>query len=206
MFSGCVGLARSGSKLNKTDSVLAWLGIAGLGLGFVILSQKKPVSVSGDNSAGYGHMASRRGDSIMDQLEEHTMKFLNEPRGIRNNNPLNLRWYSVNAWVGLQGQDEDGYCVFDTPENGIRAAAKVLNSYAARGVVTISDIVRTWAPAADNNPEEAYVNYVASAMNKTPDYQVGRGDYVALLSAMIYFENGKQPYPVSVIADGVSRA
>lgn len=55
---------------------------------------------------------------------------MNTPRGIRNNNPGNIRWGS--DWKGLKkdGKQQDpSFCIFKTPEYGIRALAKLLRNY-----------------------------------------------------------------------------
>lgn len=53
-----------------------------------------------------------------------------QPRGIRNNNPGNIRWGE--NWQGLKkdGKERDSsFCVFESPEYGIRALAKILINY-----------------------------------------------------------------------------
>ena len=45
-----------------------------------------------------------------------------------------------------------------------RAAVKILRSYRKRGIVTVKDIIRTWAPPAENNTE-AYVKSLLSIMS-----------------------------------------
>ena len=55
---------------------------------------------------------------------------LRQPRGIRNNNPGNIR-HGAN-WQGLNpnGRNIDSaFCVFESPVFGIRALAKVLINY-----------------------------------------------------------------------------
>lgn len=134
-----------------------------------------------------------------------TVKNILEPRGIRNNNPLNIRWSAVNNWNGQTGQDSGGFAIFDTPENGIRAAAKILDSYQRRGIKTLGKIVTTWAPPIENNVE-AYIAHMEKATGKNRDMVINKasGDYVPLLAAMIKHENGKQPYSPALIAYGVS--
>ena len=53
------------------------------------------------------------------------------PRGIRNNNPGNIRW-SNDQWKGLIPKDQasdKAFCVFRSPEYGIRAMARILRKY-----------------------------------------------------------------------------
>ena len=49
-------------------------------------------------------------------------------RGIRNNNPGNIR--HGEKWEGLSDKQTDSsFCIFVSPEYGIRALAKVLLTY-----------------------------------------------------------------------------
>ena len=48
-------------------------------------------------------------------------------RGIRNNNPLNIE--AGENWQGLKGTD-GRFAIFETAEHGIRAAARILRTYA----------------------------------------------------------------------------
>lgn len=135
------------------------------------------------------------------------------PTGIRNNNPLNLREYGID-WDGKIGVDNDGFIIFKTPEHGIRAATRVLNTYNGRGINTIENIINEWSPRVGKyrdgksyiNNTGNYIAYVSDKFNKPRDYVVKREDYPALLSHMIQFENGSQPYSTVVIGRGVDMA
>lgn len=131
---------------------------------------------------------------------------ITEPLGIRNNNPLNLRYVAAINWQGQVGQNK-GFAVFDKPENGIRAATRNLDNYAKQGVNTIEKIIARWAPAVENNVE-SYIQSVCknSGFNRSQVISKSRGDYLLLLKAMIKHENGKQPYLDSTIQAGISAA
>lgn len=130
-----------------------------------------------------------------------------EPRGIRNNNPGNLEDTGVN-WQGLDDPRNDGrFMRFVSPEYGIRAMARVLDTYTnTHGLRTVGDIVNRWAPVHEN-PTTAYVKHVANALGVGPTQPI---DVMArrpeLIAAMIYFENGKQPYSLATINQGVAMA
>lgn len=79
------------------------------------------------------------------------------PRGVRNNNPGNVRPSATYAWRGQVGVDSGGYLIFDTPEAGIRAVAVDLLTKYKRGLVTVRSIISVYAPPADNNDTEAYI-------------------------------------------------
>lgn len=126
------------------------------------------------------------------------------PRGIRNNNPLNIR--KGQDWQGeVQGNDTD-FETFESPEYGIRAAARIINNYETLyGLNTVRGIVSRWAPASENDTE-SYIESVASAVGVSPDTPLTDTDTPALISAMILHENGEQPYSMDTIAAGVALA
>lgn len=115
------------------------------------------------------------------------------PRGIRNNNPLNIR--VGNVWQGEVKNPTDGaFEQFISMKWGVRAAFVILRRYIKRyGHNTIRRIVSTWAPANENNTN-AYVDFVAKRTNINPDVQISFDDkptMVSIVSAMIWQENGQ---------------
>lgn len=134
--------------------------------------------------------------------------FYNKARGLRNNNPLNIRENQRTDydWEGesLLNTDSD-FEEFTSPEYGIRAAVKIFNSYRRRGVVTLEQIVSTWAPSIENNTA-AYVQSVASSTGFAPDDEMMAAHYPALIAAMIKHENGLQPYSMELIKSGIALA
>lgn len=122
-------------------------------------------------------------------------------RGIRNNNPGNIRYNPANDWLGQVGQDDAGYAIFDTPENGIRALGKLLTNYFTRyGLDSVRSIIYRWAPPSDDNPTENYISHVVDFMNRdhvvkitdnTPIYVPHR--LLELSKAIIKHENGLIP-------------
>ncbi|MDE2165530.1 MAG: hypothetical protein KGJ66_04240 [Alphaproteobacteria bacterium] len=112
------------------------------------------------------------------------------PRGIRQNNPLNLRSWGTAPIV-------DGYASFATPQEGIDAAAKQLLLYQGRGIDTLAGIASTWAPAADHNNVGAYVADLSRQTGFGATQHLDLRDPTVLasvLSAMIRHENGQDPY------------
>ena len=86
-------------------------------------------------------------------------------RGIRNNNPLNIRRVAGQRWKGeilpsIQGGDGGGSFVrFESIEYGIRAAFVLLRTYAIKYKANcIQDIISRWAPASENNTEKYIKN------------------------------------------------
>lgn len=128
------------------------------------------------------------------------------PRGIRNNNPGNLR--HGEKWMGLSpGQGDPAFCTFVSPEYGIRALGKVLLNYQARHRLrTVAQIIERFAPPSENNTG-VYTRQVATALGVEPDAAVNvRKVLPALVRAIIKHENGAQPYDDVTLTLGVNMA
>ena len=96
------------------------------------------------------------------------------PRGIRNNNPLNIR-RSKDQWKGMAEAQTDGAFVqFKSMEWGWRAAFYLLTRtyYHKYRLYTIRGIVSKWAPASENNTE-AYIQNVSKLTGIDPDEPLG---------------------------------
>jgi hypothetical protein len=120
------------------------------------------------------------------------------PRGIRNNNPGNIRYVEgiTSLYEGCIGSD-GSFCVFDTAHHGIRALCKLLLVYQDRhGLRTVRGCINRWAPPVENDTG-AYVAAVARALNVEPDDEIDlHRDFVlaGMALAIIQHENGQQPY------------
>ena len=96
------------------------------------------------------------------------------PRGIRNNNPLNIR-RSKDQWKGLAEQQNDrSFCQFKSLEWGWRAAFYLLTRtyYHKYRLYTIRGIISRWAPSCENDTS-AYVQNVARLTGIDPDKPLG---------------------------------
>ena len=119
------------------------------------------------------------------------------PRGIRNNNPLNIR-KSADKWQGLSTLQEDQeFFKFVSMEYGWRAAFVILcrTYYGKYGLKTIRDIVSRWAPAKENNTE-AYIRHVSDYTGIAPNKVLGSPQenptlWLLIGYAMAVVENGK---------------
>jgi hypothetical protein len=116
------------------------------------------------------------------------------PRGIRNNNPLNIEAGSfTQRQPGFQGSD-GRFARFETQEQGIAAADALLQSYAARGLNTPMELIGRWAPPTDGNNTGAYANTVARALGIGPNDEIDMADPAQrrkLIEAMAQVENGQ---------------
>lgn len=137
------------------------------------------------------------------------------PRGIRNNNPGNIRHSDANDWQGQVGIDDAGFVIFDSPQNGVRAMTKILKNYAKRGVVTLEQIISTWAPPEGINPitrepygndTASYIRHVAQLTGIEKGEPVAPVDYPALIDAISRHENAGKSFSMGVIEKGVSIA
>ena len=88
------------------------------------------------------------------------------PRGIRNNNPLNIR-HSADQWQGAcEEQKDKSFVQFKSMAYGYRAAWKTLQSYYNRFCMksqpfTVRNIIGRWAPPNENDTE-SYIRSVLS--------------------------------------------
>lgn len=128
-------------------------------------------------------------------------------RGIRNNNPGNIR-HGASNWQGMSSaQTDKDYIQFDDPVYGIRAIAKLLKNYQTRyGLNTVAEIINRWAPPSENITG-AYVKHVAEVAGVKPDQEILIDDYMRpVILTIIQHENGRQPYTVDQIEKGISLA
>ena len=97
-----------------------------------------------------------------------------EARGIRNNNPLNIR-RSADKWQGLKAQQEDReFFQFSEMKWGWRAAFRLLchTYYGKYKLRTIRAIISRWAPANENNTLY-YIRSVTDRIGIGPDRELG---------------------------------
>lgn len=125
-------------------------------------------------------------------------------RGLRNNNPLNIR-HSNDKWQGTATTQTDAAFVqFRSMPYGYRAAWKTLDSYYVRfrnerKPYTVRTIISRWAPPSENDTE-AYIRAVVRLSGLGGNETItrpcifrafGRLDITArLIAAMTCVENG----------------
>lgn len=129
-------------------------------------------------------------------------------RGIRNNNPGNIR--KGEAWQGLAAkQTDEAFCVFRSAEYGIRALVKVLLTYEKKyGLNTVRKIISRYAPESENDTG-AYVASVAGQLGVSADEVIeleNRAVMLVLIKAIIRHENGEQPYDNETLVKGIDMA
>jgi len=131
-----------------------------------------------------------------------------QPRGILNNNPGNIRRTGID-WRGEVPDAEKTDPLFEqftAPEWGVRAMAREIMTSVRRGQDTIRAIITEWAPPSEN-PTAAYIAAVSKRTGIDADtpLELGR-DLPGVIGAIIVQENGFNPYPADLIAQGVALA
>lgn len=129
-------------------------------------------------------------------------------RGIRNNNPGNID--KGQSWEGLaDDQPDPRFCTFVSPEYGIRAIHKILQSYQSKyGLDTVDGIISRWAPPSENDTV-SYINDVSKrcALMPSDHIEVMAPDIAqALVKGIIFHENAGYEYPEEVIWKGLQLA
>ena len=120
------------------------------------------------------------------------------PRGIRNNNPLNIR-RSKDLWMGLRAQQTDSaFFQFESLEYGWRAAFYLLTRtyYHKYRLYTIRMIISKWAPPNENQTSK-YIENVCRLTGIAPDEPIGIPSdqperWMAVGMAMAIQENGTE--------------
>jgi len=143
----------------------------------------------------------------------------NVPRGIRNNNPLNIR-LTATRWVGMRANQTDkGFCQYCSMAYGWRAAFMLLFSYYHKhGLKTVRDIISRWAPPSDGNDTEKYIRSVVHHLFwldehlKVTDNSILDNPrekpwlWFSLATAMFMVEQGGYDYDLNDVLSGFALA
>lgn len=130
----------------------------------------------------------------------------NYARGIRNNNPGNLR-PTGDKWQGQAGVI-DNFMVFESMPWGCRALGTDLSNKYFKGLDTVTKIISQYAPPSENNTV-AYINAVSKAIGVSADQKLNwTKDLLAkFMRAVILHENGSDGNLVTddQIIDGIGK-
>jgi len=127
------------------------------------------------------------------------------PRGIRNNNPLNLEKTADN-WKGEIERTDTRFMTFSSPEYGIRAGGKLLMNYQRLyNLDTMKKVIDRFAPPFENDTN-AYAEHIAESLGVNVDDKItiSKDNLLPILKAMIKHENGINPYSDETIISGIA--
>ena len=114
-------------------------------------------------------------------------------RGIRNDNPLNIR-HGKSQWVGMREKQTDkSFVQFKSRVYGYRAAFVLLRNYIGKGKDTIGKIIAKRAPSSDGNNTQSYINYVSSTTGINASHALrweDKEDLVVIVRSMAHMESG----------------
>lgn len=121
------------------------------------------------------------------------------PRGLRNNNPGNIRNSDATDWIGEvkpSRKKDNVFEEFETMAHGYRALIKLLQNYRKKHKCqTIADFINRWAPRTENDTT-AYILTVCRALevpsNYVPDVN-DKSTMCAFAGAISLVENGLKP-------------
>jgi hypothetical protein len=119
------------------------------------------------------------------------------PRGIRNNNPGNIR-LSRTVWQGQRSpqQADRDFVEFTAPVYGLRALMKLLLTYCLKyNLDTAESIINRFAPPHENATDN-YIRCVAKMMGVKRTEKINLASkpaLIALARAIVLHENGRPP-------------
>lgn len=115
-------------------------------------------------------------------------------RGLRNNNPGNIRQNSDNFLGEIKPSADPSFKQFESIEYGYRAIFVTLNTYQKKyGLSTIRAMISRWAPPKDNNDTEAYIRAVSSESGVPENSHItstNKDVMIPIVAAMSRVENG----------------
>ena len=119
-----------------------------------------------------------------------------KPRGLRNNNPGNIRNSDATDWIGevkTSKKKDNAFEEFETMAHGYRALIKLLQNYRKKHKCrTIADFINRWAPRTENDTT-AYILTVCRTLEVPSNYVPDVNDestMCAIAAAISLVENG----------------
>lgn len=113
------------------------------------------------------------------------------PRGIRNNNPGNIRRTPID-WRGEVTRTDTEFEEFEDMAHGYRALMMNIRTYMRRDHLrTVRQIITKWAPPAENDTA-AYISQVCKRTGFLPNQilMINKETLTAIAAAISYVENG----------------
>ena len=115
-------------------------------------------------------------------------------------NPGNLRDYNQ-GFDGTAGATDNGFIEFESPQHGVRAVDKVLQTFGSKyGINTIAEAIRRYAPPNENDTDN-YINFVARRLGLDPNTNIDLSDPTLrhnVVSAIVKMESGADVSPAQI--------
>lgn len=115
------------------------------------------------------------------------------PRGLRNNNPGNIRINSDMFRGEVRPSRDKSFKQFESVVYGYRAMFKILQNYHTRyALTTIRQMITRWAPEKENNTA-AYIEAVSDYAGISADDPININDreqMIRIVAGMSKVENG----------------
>lgn len=125
------------------------------------------------------------------------------PRGLRNNNPGNIRRNSDVFQGEVNPSRDKDFKQFKTAAHGYRAMFKILSNYYNKyRLNTIRKMINRWAPPEDGNHTEKYIKTVSDYSGILADdlLSFDREQMIRIVAGMSKVENGREADMSDVIA------
>lgn len=130
------------------------------------------------------------------------MKKNESPRGLRNNNPGNIRRNNDVFQGEVNPSRDKEFKQFTNMAHGYRAIFRILKNYHRNyHLKTIRKMIGRWAPENENNTE-AYIKAVSDYAGIGPDDTISfdREQMIRIVAGMSRVENGREADMSEVIA------
>lgn len=125
------------------------------------------------------------------------------PRGLRNNNPGNIRINGDLFQGEVRPSRDKSFKQFETMAYGYRAVFRILSNYRKNyGLDTIRKMIGRWAPENENDTD-AYVKAVSDYAGIPADDPININDreqMIRIVAGMSRIENGREAEMSDVIA------
>jgi hypothetical protein len=130
-----------------------------------------------------------RTQSGSDAVGSVVQKITSTIRGIRNNNPTNMMDSGIH-WQGMTGVDPDGFLIFATLADGLRAPTINLRNYGRLdGITTVDGVARRWS----KTDQDAYSANLAAFLGVDPQDNIDledKGILTQLVRGIVRQEDG----------------
>lgn len=142
-------------------------------------------------------------------MPSNFLNYPNYPKGLRNNNPGNLRPLPSGQWQGeIKPSDHTGFSRFSDVSWGLRAMiTDITGDIVKDGLNTLTKLINQYAPASDNNNTTAYIKAVSDSTGIPPDAIIkpDRNTIEKIIKGKLKVELG-QSYAAKITQDDINTA